>query len=352
MSAGRPQRTAAPSVGDTPHDHYRETLSRLALHACEIAGLDRGCIFLRDQMSEVSMTAAAVHGLPDGLVGRTFGILDGLAGRVLISGEAMVAEGPSAFPSAIGQEAGLTHAVASVPIRSHGRVRAALSAGSVDPRQRIGERQLGALCEVADLGGFALEQAEARQELEEAVRASVGTLARAADMREVRPPRHSDRVVELAAAVGEELGMEPEGLAELRLAALLRDVGKIALPDTVVRKPGPLNAREWELVRRHPELGGELVFGIPGLEGAAVVVVHHHENYDGSGYPDGLMGEDIPLASRIVAVCDAYHAMISDHPYRPALRPITALRELQRTAGSQFDPEAVLALTRVARVSL
>jgi HD-GYP domain-containing protein (c-di-GMP phosphodiesterase class II) len=119
-----------------------------------------------------------------------------------------------------------------------------------------------------------------------------------------------------------------------------------------VRKPGPLNAREWDLVRRHPELGAEMVFGIPGLEGAAAVVVHHHESYDGSGYPDGLTGEDIPLASRIVAVCDAYHAMVSDRPYRAALRPITALRELQRRAGTQFDPEAVLALTRVARVSL
>ena len=136
MSASRSPHTAPPSVGHTPRDHFRETLSRLALHACEIAGLDRCCIFLRDQLSEVSMTAAAVHGLPDELVGTTFGILDGLAGRVLITGEAVVAEDPAAFPRAIGQHAGATHAVASVPIRARGRVRAALSAGSVDPGQR------------------------------------------------------------------------------------------------------------------------------------------------------------------------------------------------------------------------
>jgi HD domain-containing protein len=330
--ASRPQRTASPSVAEAPRDHTREALARLAEQACLIAGLDRACIFLRDQLSEVSMTVAAVHGLPGDMVGQSFGIVDGLAGRVLITGRPVLVDGRG-----------------SVPISWSGQVRGALSAGSVD--RELGQHDVDVLCEIAQLGALALEHAEARQELEAAMRASVSALARAVDMRDPRPRQQADQVVELAEAVARELGLGPEELPEVRLAALLRDVGKLAVPDGVLRKPGPLGSREWELVRRHPEWGGEMIFGIPGLEGVAAIVVHHHEHYDGSGYPDGLVGIDIPLASRIVAVCDAYGAMICDRPYRPALRPITALRELERRSGSQFDPEAVVALTRAARVT-
>ena len=351
MNASGAQPAAGRSVGQLPRDHTREALARLAQQACRIAGLDSACIFLRDQLSEVSMTAVAVHGLPEELVGQRFGIVDGLAGRVLITGNPVIVDQHSAFPRAIEQSRVETHAAASVPIRWSGQVRGALLAGASDRGRGIGQRELEVLCGVAELGALALEHAEARQELEAAVRASVATLARAIDMRDPRWPQHGEEVAQLAAAVAGELGLAPEAFAELRLAARLRDVGKLAVPDSVLRKPGPLNAREWDLVRRHPELGGELIFGIPGLEGVAAIVVHHHEHYDGGGYPDGLVGRDIPLASRIVAVCDAYHAMISDRPYRPALRPITALRELERRSGTEFDPEAVVALTRAARVS-
>jgi hypothetical protein len=348
---GQPQRASNPSVEETPRDHARETLSWLAAHACEIAGLDRACIFLRDQLSEVSMTVAAVHGISDEMVGQTFGILDGAAGRVLITGKPVLVDDYTSFPRVVEQRGVRTRAVASVPIRWSGSVRGALSAGSLDPGRTLGPRELDVLGEVAELGGRALEHAEARQDLESALRASVSTLAQAVEMRDPRSPRQPEQVVDLAVAVAGRLGVPAAEHADLRLAALLRDVGKLALPDSILRKPTPLTSREWDQVRRHPELGGEMIFGIPGLEGAAGLIVHHHEHYDGRGYPDGLVAEDIPLASRIVSVCDAYHAMISDRPYRPALRPITALRELQRRAGSQFDPEVVVALTHCARVS-
>lgn len=343
MNASRPRLTATPSAAELPRDHPRDALARLAEQACAIAGLDRACIFLRDQLSEVSMTVAAVHGLPGEMVGQSFGIVDGLAGRVLITGRPVLVSDYAGLPR--------TRAVASVPIRWSGQVRAALSAGSVDPDRRIGPEDVETLCEVAELGALALEHAEARQELEAAMRASVSALARAVDMRDPRSPQRPEHVVELATEVARELGVADEELPEIRMAALLRDVGKLALPDSILRKPGPLGAREWELVRRHPELGGEMIFAIPGLEGVAAIVVHHHESYDGSGYPEGLAATDIPLASRIVAVCDAYGAMTCDRPYRPALRPITAIRELERRSGSQFDPEAVAALTRRARAT-
>src|SRR3954471_12243578 len=129
MNASRPRLAASPRVAELPRDHPREALARLAEQACRIAGLDRACIFLRDQLSEVSMTVAAVHGLPGEMVGQSFGIVDGLAGRVLITGKPLLVDDYAGFPRA--------RAVACVPIRWSGQVRGALSAGSADPERRI-----------------------------------------------------------------------------------------------------------------------------------------------------------------------------------------------------------------------
>jgi hypothetical protein len=351
MALSRAQIATSPAAVELPRDHTREMLARLARHACEIAGVDRACVLLRDRLSEVSMTVAAVHGLPGELLGQSFGIVDGMAGRVLLTGRPVLVDDSPAFPRPIEHALGRARPMASVPVSWAGEVRAALSVGSSDPARDIGPRDVAVLCEVAELASHAIEHAERRQDLEGAMRASLATLARTADMRDPRNPQQSEQVAELAGAVGAELGLDGDDLAELRLAALLRDVGKLAVPDGVLRKPGPLSAREWDVIRRHPEWGGEMIFAIPGLEGVAAIVVHHHESYDGGGYPDRLTATDIPLQSRIVAVCDAYHAMISDRSYRPALRPITAIRELQRRAGSQFDPEAVAALVRAARIA-
>jgi HD-GYP domain-containing protein (c-di-GMP phosphodiesterase class II) len=124
-------------------------------------------------------------------------------------------------------------------------------------------------------------------------------------------------------------------------AAELHDVGKVAVPDAILSKPGPLSDAEWGFMREHTIVGDRILSAAPALEGAAKLVRASHERYDGSGYPDRLRGEQIPLGARIVAVCDAFHAMTSDRPYRPALSVREALDELQRCAGAQFDPRVV-----------
>jgi HD-GYP domain-containing protein (c-di-GMP phosphodiesterase class II) len=144
-----------------------------------------------------------------------------------------------------------------------------------------------------------------------------------------------------ACAVGERLRLSLPDLLELELGALLHDLGKVRVPDRVLSKPGPLDPAERELVNRHPVWGAELLEQVPGLEPVATIVRFHHERWDGTGYPDGLPRDRIPVASRVVAVCDAYQAMTSARPYRAALPPAAAAYELRTGAGTQFDPALV-----------
>ncbi len=130
----------------------------------------------------------------------------------------------------------------------------------------------------------------------------------------------------------------------VRQVGLLHDIGKIGIPDSILQKPGTLDAAEWKLMRQHPVVGAKIVGGTESLAHLASMVRAEHERWDGGGYPDGLEGEQIPLASRIIFACDAYHAMTSDRPYRRAMPVDQALRELEHNAGSQFDPAVVTAL--------
>jgi diguanylate cyclase (GGDEF)-like protein/putative nucleotidyltransferase with HDIG domain len=155
---------------------------------------------------------------------------------------------------------------------------------------------------------------------------------------------HSRRVGALANELGRRLGISGQALSELTSAAELHDIGKLAIPRETLEKPGPLSEQEWQLVRRHPVLGAEILRSAPALSSLAEIVQSSHERFDGGGYPSGLRGEEIPLSSRIIFVCDAYDAMTSERPYRASVSERIAIDELQRCAGSQFDPRVVQAL--------
>ena len=154
---------------------------------------------------------------------------------------------------------------------------------------------------------------------------------------------HSGAVAALARAVGERMGIDAERLDDLERAAELHDIGKMAIPDAILNKPGPLDAEEWRFMRRHNLIGEGMLSAAPALRGAAKVVRSSHERYDGTGYPDGLGGENIPVEARIIFVCDAFHAMTTDRPYGEAGSVDSALAELSKCAGTQFDPAVVKA---------
>jgi diguanylate cyclase (GGDEF)-like protein len=154
---------------------------------------------------------------------------------------------------------------------------------------------------------------------------------------------HSRGVSELAVGLGEALGLDPGDLETVRIAAVLHDVGKLAIPEAILSKPGPLDEEEWAFVRTHTLIGETIMQAAPALASAARLVRSSHERFDGSGYPDGLAGADIPLGSRIIVVCDAFDAMLTERRYAPAMTVEQALAELRRHAGTQFDPDAVTA---------
>jgi len=172
-------------------------------------------------------------------------------------------------------------------------------------------------------------------------------LARSVEEKDEATEGHCHRLERLAIATGEKLNLTGDQLVALSYAAYLHDVGKVKVPDEILNKPGPLTDEEWGEMRKHPDYGAQMLAGKDFLQDAARIVRAHHERYDGSGYPRGLSGDDIPIEARIIAVVDAYDAMISDRPYRKALSKGTVIAELEKNSGSQFDPLVVQAFLSV-----
>jgi diguanylate cyclase (GGDEF)-like protein/putative nucleotidyltransferase with HDIG domain len=168
---------------------------------------------------------------------------------------------------------------------------------------------------------------------------TIAGLAEALLERDRYTGEHSEVVAELTAQVARSLGLGEREVERVRAGALLHDIGKVGIPDEILHKARDLSDAEWQTMREHPVIGERIVRTIPGLGPVARIVRHEHERFDGSGYPDGLRGEEIPVGARIILACDAYHAMTSDRPYRQALPHSEAIRELADGAGTQFDPK-------------
>jgi diguanylate cyclase (GGDEF)-like protein/putative nucleotidyltransferase with HDIG domain len=193
-------------------------------------------------------------------------------------------------------------------------------------------------------GGQALLAAEQPEAALQRPREAVEALAVALTERDRYTGEHSEAVIEMCAAVARNLGLRDAEVDRIRSAALLHDIGKVAIPDEILHKPGPLTDEEWVLMREHPVIGERILNVLPGMSAVARIVRHEHERWDGLGYPDGLSGEAIPLGSRIIIVADTYHAITSHRPYREARSHSEAIEELTRCAGTQFDPTVTAAL--------
>ncbi len=179
----------------------------------------------------------------------------------------------------------------------------------------------------------------------------LNALVTAVDNKDRYTRRHSEDVMTYSLQIAQALGMDDEALGIVRIAALLHDVGKIGVPDAILRKPGTLSEAEVRAVQQHPMMGSIIVGAVPGFEATLDAVRHHHERWDGKGYPFGLAGEDTPLLARLMSVADAYSAMTTDRPYRKGMDADKALSILEAGAGTQWDARCVAAFISVRRPS-
>jgi HD-GYP domain-containing protein (c-di-GMP phosphodiesterase class II) len=281
-------------------------LDRLLAHACTAHGATQACLLATDPLRPGRLVAVAGCGRATELIGTA-------------PGEDALPAGPRAALVADGEWHGM------------------LALGGPADADPV------LLHETAKLAALVLERRDG-EPLDPGPR--VDALVGALQSADAYTEGHCRRVAALACEVARELGLDSADLIELELTARLHDVGKLRVPPEILDKPGPLDDDERAVVRLHPGWGAEMVARIPGLEAVALLVRLHHERIDGDGYPHGLAGERIPIASRIVAACDAYSAIVDDRPYRAGQSSAIALAELRRTAGTQFDPHVVGALER------
>ena len=209
------------------------------------------------------------------------------------------------------------------------------------------EADVRVLRSIAETGGASIHRTRLYQNLQDSYIEMVLTLGRALDARDSYTGGHSDRLAEWAEATGRLLGCRDDEAQDIRWGALLHDIGKIAVPDAILRKPAKLTDEEWQVMRQHPVIGEEILRPIERMRGVAGILRHHHERWDGKGYPDGLSADRTPLGARILAVVDAYSAITDERPYKPARSHTEAVAELWKSAGSQFDPKIVEAFCKM-----
>jgi putative nucleotidyltransferase with HDIG domain len=297
-------------------------LDRLAEHARTVLGFEQAWILVSPPGPSGPLAAVAAAGTDPDLIGRRMAASEGALGL---------------------------GSVASTPVHVGAEERGALCLSGADDTRKLERHERELLDEVAALVGDMLGHHAAHQlslgDSEPEIRALVKALAEA----DGDTYRHSLEVAATAREVAARLDLSGAELVEVELAALVHDIGKLRLPASVLRKPGRLDPAERELMRLHPQWGAEMVARVPGLEAVALIVLLHHERPDGQGYPYGLSGDQIPMASRIVSACGAYGVMTKRWAHRDAIELGAALSELSRHAGTQFDLDVVEALAASLR---
>ena len=317
-----------------------EVLERAVELAARLLDKPRSSVWLQDRAGE-NLVARALFGYD----WRDTAVLGGITvpderAREILDGDEPFQLEAARFPTS-GRAELARGLIAVAPLRLDGDrlgcivVRTDPAGGAFD------ERSMRLLAGVAHQVKLAVTNASSYESLERTFLSTVEALANALEANDEYTSSHARWITDMALHVGRELGMDPKALKRLELGALFHDIGKIGVPEAILSKPGPLSDEEWKVVRLHPELGARILAPIERLEQVCQIVRHCHEHWDGSGYPNGLAGEEIPLESRVILVCDAYHAMTTDRPYRRRLSIEEASRRLREAAGTQFDPRVV-----------
>lgn len=307
---------------------------------------DRVALFVPEYDGRLSRWSEGQERSPAGAVERR------IASAVAARDEALILPGTDSAGERLMD--GLAHSVAAIPLRGRDGVIGVLVALRTEGPRVFTRANLKTMTILAGNAATVMESArqtrlliESRSGLVKANAATIGALVSALDAREHETQVHSIRVTEYVLRLAREMGYPAQQMVDLKFGAMLHDIGKIGISDRILLKPGSLTEAEWVEMRRHPIIGHRILSEIRFLEKASEIVLAHHERYDGSGYPRGLAGDEIPLGARIFAVADTFDSMTSDRPYREALSYESAVGEIERCAGTQFDPAVVDAFLRI-----
>jgi len=238
-----------------------------------------------------------------------------------------------------------------VPLITHGKRLGVLHLHSLK-KDPFDEESVRLLYTVTNQLAMNIENLDLIKEVSQLLNSSIEAFSSALELRDNETEGHSQRVASYATEVGKILGLEKQGLEELRQGALLHDIGKIGVPDAILRKPGKLDAAEMDIIKKHPEYGYRMLKNVNFPEAVAMILLHHHEKFNGSGYPGGLSGDDIVIYSRIFTVVDTFDAITSNRPYRKGAPYEKALDEILRFSGSQFDPKVIEAFLKITKDQL
>jgi putative nucleotidyltransferase with HDIG domain len=238
---------------------------------------------------------------------------------------------------------------AIAPLRMDGRFGCLAVAAPALGDYEFSERKMRLLEGIAHQAELAITNAGNFDNLERTFLSTVEALANALEAKDEYTSDHARSITDMALEVADEMKLDVQTIKRLELGALFHDIGKIGIPSDIIRKPGPLTDEERRIMEQHPELGERILEPIERLAEVRPIVRACHERYDGDGYPDGLSGDDIPIEARIIFVCDAFHAMTTDRPYRKRMPDEAAFHQLESNAGTQFDPKVVDAFVRVIK---
>lgn len=325
-----------------------KSLLDLILHlSLDMLGGDKASIMLLDE-EKGELTIEAAAGLSEEAIKQTrLKLGEGIAGLAAEKGEPLLISDISKDPrfKGVRKREDICSALC-VPLKVKGMVIGVLNVGAVCPHM-FTEGDLRIISTVAGQAAIAIHNARLFTQLEELYLATVKAFVAAIEAKDPYTRGHSERVTSFSLAMAERLGLSGRDMEDIRTAALLHDVGKIGVKEEILNKTTSLTDEEYRIVKMHPLIATKIVEQIPLLADVIPIIAHHHERYDGNGYLDGLAGEEIPLGARILAVADAFDAMISERPYHSALSFTEAVGELKRNAGSQFDPKVVEAFCEV-----
>jgi HD-GYP domain-containing protein (c-di-GMP phosphodiesterase class II) len=275
------------------------------------------------------------------------GANSGIAGWVASHGEPLIINDVTKdwlFNGAIDHSTGfVTRSVLCVPLTIHRKTIGVIEVLNKLDGGDFTNNDLEILTPVAATAAMAIENTKLNESVINGYKNTVRALAGAIDAKDPYTHGHSERVTEYTLIGGISLGLSSEEMDVLEYAAILHDVGKIGIADTILSKQGPLSPQEETIMRQHPVIGAKIIGGIPFLNGARKLILHHHEKYDGTGYPSGLKGQEIPIGARLLAVADTFDSITTDRAYRAAQSIDSALEELDRHSGTQFCPVALKA---------